>query len=122
VANERQSKACFAKDGSPVPFYEYEVMPTYQGGGTDRIVAAVQMNTRYPAAALRNQEQGRGFVSFTVNASGDVEKVLVVKGVSLALDEETVAAVHKLKRFTPGRLDGEPVSVSFTVPITYIIQ
>ena len=122
VAGERKSSACFAKDGSPVPYYPFEVMPVYERGGQEEIVRAVQLNTRYPVQALRNQEQGRVFVTFTVSANGDVGNVHVVKGASLSLDEETVAAVRKLKRFTPGRLDGEAVAVSFTVPINYAIQ
>ena len=122
VANERSSEACFARDGSAVPYYPYEVMPVYERGGQDEIVRAVQLNTRYPVQALRNQEQGRVFVSFSVNEVGKVENVQVVKGVSPSLDAETIAAVHKLKAFTPGRLDGEPVSVSYTVPITYMIR
>ena len=122
VANERKSAACFAQDGSPVLYYPYEVMPVYERGGNDEIVRAIQLNTRYPLQALRNQEQGRVFVSFTVNEAGLVENVGIVKGVSPSLDAETVAAVRKLKAFSPGRLDGEPVAVSFMLPITYAIQ
>jgi len=121
-AGERKTEACFAKDGSPVPYFPFEVMPVYDKGGNDEIVRAVQMNVRYPVSALKNQEQGRVFVSFVVNATGGVENVQVVKGVSPALDGATVDAVKKLKPFTPGRLDGEPVAVSFTVPVTFKIQ
>ena len=122
LADERKSETCFAKDGSPVPYYPYEVMPVYEHGGQDEIVRAIQFNTHYPMQALRNQEQGRVFVSFTVNEVGKLENVRVVKGVSPSLDAETLAAVHKLKPFTPALLDGEPVAVSFTVPITYAIR
>ncbi len=122
VADERKTAECFAPDGSPVPYYPYEVMPVYERGGNDEIVRAIQMNTRYPPQALRNQEQGRVFVSFVVSAAGTVENVRIVKGVSASLDAETLAAVRKLRAFQPGRLDGEPVAVSFTLPITYAIR
>ena len=122
VADERRSEACFAKDGSAVPYYPYEVMPVYERGGNEEIVRAIQFNTHYPVQALRNQEQGRVFVSFNVNEAGKAENVRIDRGVSPSLDAETLAAVHKLKSFTPGRLDGEPVAVSFTLPITYTIR
>ena len=122
VADERKSEACFAKDGSAVPYYPYEVMPVFERGGNEEIVRAIQLNTHYPVQALRNQEQGQVFVSFDVSEVGKVENVRIVKGVSASLDAETIAAVDKLKLFTPGRLDGEPVSVSFTLPITYMIR
>jgi protein TonB len=120
-ADVRQAGECFAKDGSPVPYYPYQVMPSYKGGGSDRIVRAIQANVRYPAEALRSGIEGRVFVSFRVAASGAVEDIKVVKGLGYSLDEETIAAVKKLSKFTPGTLDGEPVAVSFTLPITFKI-
>ena len=86
------------------------------------IVAAIQKATKYPPLALRNQVEGRIFVSFTVNAQGDVSDVKVVKGLGSGLDEETMRAVKTLPKFIPGKQNGRAVSVSFTVPITFKIQ
>lgn len=121
VADVRQSGDCFAPDGSTVAFTEYEVMPTYQGGGKENIVRAVAANVRYPAEALRAQSQGRVFVAFRVGVNGQVQDIRVVKGVSDALDAAAIAAVKKLGTFTPGTQDGEVVAVSFTVPVTFRI-
>ncbi|MDO7852647.1 energy transducer TonB [Hymenobacter convexus] len=120
-ANERKTAECYAPDGSVLPYYPYEVMPTYKGGGTEKIVRAIQANVRYPAEALRNGTEGRVFVSFRVSATGAVEDVRVVRGLGSALDAETIAAVKKLSNFTPGMQDGEPAAVTFTLPITYRI-
>ena len=92
------------------------------GGGNTAIVAAIQKATKYPSLALRNQVEGRIFVSFTVNAEGDVSDVKVVKGLGSGLDEETIRAVKTLPKFIPGKQNGRAVSVSFTVPITFKIQ
>jgi|SRR6476661_3728957 len=104
--------------------YTYvEQMPELPGGGGNAaIVAAIQKATRYPPLALRNQVEGRIFVSFTVNAQGDVSDVKVVKGLGSGLDEETIRAVKTLPKFRPGKQNGRAVSVSFTVPITFKIQ
>jgi protein TonB len=104
--------------------YTYvEQMPSLPGGGGNAaIVAAIQKATKYPSLALRNQVEGRIFVSFTVNAQGDVSDVKVVKGLGSGLDEETVRAVKTLPKFIPGKQNGRAVSVSFTVPITFKIQ
>ena len=122
AADERTAAECFAPDGSPVPYYPFEVMPSYKGGGSEKIVQAIQANVRYPIEALRSNTQGVVFVAFRVAATGAVEDVKVVKGVSDALDRATMAAVKKLTGFAPGRQDGEPVSVSFTLPITFQIR
>ena len=104
--------------------YTYvEQMPELPGGGGNAaIVAAIQKSTKYPSLALRNQVEGRIFVSFTVNAQGDVSDVKVVKGLGSGLDEETIRAVKTLPKFRPGKQNGRAVSVSFTVPITFKIQ
>jgi len=104
--------------------YTYvEQMPQLPGGGGNgAIVAAIQKASKYPSLALRNQVEGRIFVSFTVNAQGDVSDVKVVKGLGSGLDEETIRAVKTLPKFIPGKQNGRAVSVSFTVPITFKIQ
>ena len=104
--------------------YTYvEQMPQLPGGGGNgAIVAAIQKATKYPSLALRNQVEGRIFVSFTVNPQGDVSDVKVVKGLGSGLDEETIRAVKTLPKFIPGKQNGRAVSVSFTVPITFKIQ
>ena len=95
-------------------------LPT--GGGTAAIVGAIQRAVRYPSLALRNGVEGKVFVSFTVDAKGEVTDVRIVKGLGSGLDEETMRAIKTLPRFIPGKQNGNDVSVSFTVPVTYKIQ
>jgi protein TonB len=104
--------------------YTYvEQMPQLpSGGGNPAIVGAIQKAVKYPALALRNQVEGRIFISFTVNPQGEVSDVKVVKGLGSGLDEETIRAVKTLPKFIPGKQNGRAVSVSFTVPITFKIQ
>ncbi|MDB5234109.1 MAG: hypothetical protein JWR44_1102 [Hymenobacter sp.] len=115
---------CFLADGQAVPFFEYEQMPVYsQGDGGNRaVVAAIQQGVKYPRDALRARASGRVFVSFTVNSKGEVADTKVIKGVFPSLDEAVLQAVQRLKPFKPGQQDGRPVSVSFTVPVTFAIQ
>lgn len=122
VANERTSGECFAPDGSPVAFYPYQVMPSYRGGGTEKLVQAIQAHLVYPSQALMNDTQGRVFVAFVVTATGEIADVKVVKGVSAALDAAAITAVRKVKGLAPGQLDGHAVQVAMTVPITFGIR
>ena len=101
--------------------YTYvEQMPQLpDGGGNSAIVAAIQKAVKYSALAMRNQVEGRIFVSFTVNPQGDVADVKIVKGLGSGLDEETARAVYQLPRFVPGKQAGKTVAVSLTVPINF---
>ena len=115
---------CFREDGHPVPFFEYEHMPVYPkgDGGSRVIVTAIQRGVKYPKDALKARQGGKVFVSFTVDNHGEVVNVRIIKGVFPSIDAAVVKAVQQLKRFTPGQQDGRPVTVSFTVPITFTIN
>jgi hypothetical protein len=51
-----------------------------------------------------------------VGPSGVIHAIKVVRGLSAACDAAAVAAVQKLPRFVGGRLNGQPATVSITVP------
>jgi protein TonB len=105
------------------PYISVEQMPELPGGGGQAaIVAAIQRAVKYPGLALRNEVEGKVYVSFTVNPKGDVIDVKIVKGLGFGLDEETMRAIKTLPQFIPGKQNGHEVSVSFTVPVTYRIQ
>jgi TonB family protein len=103
--------------------YAYvEQMPQLPGGGGNAaIIKAIQNRTIYPPEALRKQLQGRVLVNFTVGADGLVHDANIVKGIGGGCDEAVLAAVGQLPRFIIGTQNSRPVSVSFTVPVTFRI-
>jgi protein TonB len=124
AADLRSSGECFAPDGSPVPFFEFEIMPRYSegDGGFQSLIQAIGRNFRYPKDARRAGVQGRVLVSFNVTELGAVADVEVKESLFPSVDAEAIQAVYRLKRFTPGQQDGKPVKVSFTAPITLRLQ
>jgi TonB family protein len=93
-----------------------EEMPELVGG-----MAAIQSKVTYPESAVKADVEGRVFVQFVVNEEGDVQDVVVTRGVSSDLDEEAVRVVSEAK-FTPGMQDGEPVKVRLSIPITFKLK
>jgi len=102
----------------PGKVYTYvEQMPALpSGGGISGIVKQIQDNVRYPGGP---RQEGKVFVSFTVQADGSVGDTKVIKGLAPAYDEAVVAAIRQLPRFVPGQQSGQPVAVSFTVPVMF---
>jgi len=98
--------------------YTYvEQMPALpSGGGMGGIIKQIQDNLAYPSGP---HQEGRVFASFTVGADGAVRDTRIVKGLAPAYDDAVLAAIRKLGRFVPGRQVGQPVAVSFTVPIMF---
>ena len=69
----------------------------------------------------RDGVRGRASFSFTINAQGRTENIKLVKGLRADADAEVLRSAHRLDRiqWQPGTQNGRPVSVSFTVPISF---
>ncbi|MCC2546222.1 TonB family protein [Hymenobacter sp. BT175] len=120
-AGKRTAGECFGPDGKAVEYFEYEQMPQYPGG-QDALLRQIARSVRYPKEALRARVQGKVFVAFVVDQDGQATNIRVAKSLSPATDEEAVRVISQLSRFRPGQQDGKPVSVSYTVPISFAIR
>lgn len=63
---------------------------------------------------------GKVYVEFVVGEQGNVTSTRIVKSFSPDCDAEALRAVAALPRWQPGRENGSPVPVSFTIPITFL--
>lgn len=77
---------------------------------------------KYPEEALMEGVQGRVMVDFIIEKDGKVTDVRVVKGVSPELDAEAVKVVSASPKWRPGRLAGEKVRVSMTIPVEFRLE
>lgn len=61
------------------------------------------------------------FVRFVVDESGNVKNPEVLKDIGAGCGEAAIEGIKKVK-FTPATNGGQPVSVYYTLPITFKIQ
>lgn len=94
-------------------FTAVEEMPRYPGGEV-ALMETVMKGLKYPST----DAQGRVIVRFVVTSAGTVGEVNVVKSLSPELDQAAIDAVKPL-RFEPGKMNGKPVNVLYTLPITF---
>jgi periplasmic protein TonB len=73
----------------------------------------------YPSLARSAGVQGVVIIEATVDTQGDVAAAKVLRSVPL-LDEAAVSAVRQWK-YTPARLNGEPVAVLITVTVNFTL-
>ena len=97
-------------------FVVVENPPVLIGG-----IAAVQSYISYPPLALKAGIEGRVIVQFVIDKTGKVLDPKVIRGIGGGCDEEAVRAVLNAK-FQPGLQRGRPVSVRYTLPITFRIS
>lgn len=103
------------------PYLVVEKMPEFTGG-MEALMRYLRSHLRYPSAALREQAEGRVYVSFVVQADGTIADISVPKGLGFGLDEEAQRVVRQMPAWTPGRQSNHAVPVRFTLPITFKIQ
>lgn len=93
-------------------------MPKFPGGDSG-LYSFIASNLNYPAMAIENNVQGRVVVQFVVKKDGSIGDVTVKRSVDRDLDREAVRICKKLPKFIPGKLNGQPVNVTFTLPINF---
>ena len=102
--------------------YDYvEEMPEFVGGQA-AMMAYINRNIRYPAAALEGGIQGKVYVRFVVDKTGKITQVEVQRSVHSLLDKEAVRVIQSMPDWKPGRQNGAPVKVYFSVPVNFKIQ
>lgn len=108
------------KDGEK-PLDIAEVMPSFPGGDGE-LMKWLSMNIVYPEIAEEKGVQGRVIVRFAVGKDGSIHDPKVLVSVHPALDREALRVVKSMPRWIPGKQSGQPVSVYFTLPITFLLQ
>lgn len=94
-----------------------EEMPRFPGGEGE-LMKCIAHNIRYPKEAMEQNIQGRVIVRFVVTRTGKIGQVEIVRGNDL-LNQSAIDAVKALPDFIPGKVNGNPVSVWYVLPITF---
>ncbi len=102
-------------------FTVVEQMPQFPGG-EQALMKYLQSHINYPPMAAENNVQGKVVVQFVVDKTGMVGEVKVVRSVDKDLDREAARVCKSLPKFTPGRQNGHPVSVWYTLPVFFKLQ
>lgn len=98
-----------------------EQMPQFPGGSS-AMFEYLATSIKYPEKAEENGIQGRVICTFVVNTDGSISDVKVSKSVDPTLDKEAKRIILEMPKWIPGRQDGKPVKVKYTVPVTFRLQ
>jgi TonB family protein len=113
-----------------VPLYSGEIegdttgvpkdfQPPMFPGGEEALMQFLKMNVKYPPSAAKKNVQGRVVTQFVVDKTGKIGEIKIVNSVDKALDAEAIRVCKQLPDFYPALQNGEPISVWFTLPITF---
>jgi protein TonB len=105
----------------PEPYTFVKEMPSFPGGN-EALLRYIMEHVNYPPDAAANGIQGTVLLRFVVSTTGDVTRVEVTRSANPLLDEEALRVISGLPRWKPGKQDGNPVPVWFSVPVVFVLR
>jgi protein TonB len=97
-----------------------DVMPE-PFGGTNAWSKFLQKNIHYPNQAVDAGVQGKVWITFIIEKDGHLSNITVEKGVGSGLDDEALRVLKLAPAWKPGKQNGQPVRVKYSIPINFIL-
>ena len=84
----------------------------------NKMTKHIRKHFYYPKYAFNRGIQGRVFVQFIIEKDGSISEIKT-SGADKSLKDAAVRIIKKLPKMIPGKVNGKPVRVPFTIPIEY---
>ena len=98
-----------------------QVAPSFTHGGYEGLLAFLRDNIKYPASAREVGISGTVYLSFVIEKDGSVSNITVQRGIGGGCDEEAVRVLKLMPPWSPGKNNGLPVRVKFTLPVKFTL-
>ena len=102
-------------------FVFVEEMPEFPGG-EKALLTFLSNSVKYPAIAQENGIQGKVYVSFIIDETGNVYNAQIIRGVDVSLDNEALRVVRLMPKWKPGKQGNNAVKVRYSVPINFELR
>jgi periplasmic protein TonB len=104
-------------------FVSVEEMPKFPGG-EEALMKYLAKNINYPAMEKEAGIQGTVYVYFVIDKDGKVTKAEVKRGVrgGAGLEKEALRVINTMPPWSPGKQNGRPCLVSFTLPVRFVLK
>ncbi len=112
-AAESSCRACEPNKNAPI--YKAVEQPPQFPGGDAALIRYISNHINYPDCNV----QGKVVLQFVVETDGSVGEVKVVRSIAPDLDNEAIRVIKTLPKFTPGRQNGQPARVWYTMPVGF---
>jgi len=91
-------------------------------GGMEAFYHFLAKNMRYPAVARENGVQGKVILAFIVEIDGTLTDLHLTRGIGGGCDEEAMRVFKMSPPWVPGKKNGQPVRVAYSVPISFALS
>ena len=91
-----------------------------------KMIEYIYLRLKYPEEAKINGIEGTVIVQFIIDKNGDIKDISVVRDIGGGCGAAAVATIHSMVnegiKWTPGRKDGTPVNIQYTMPLKFKID
>lgn len=97
----------------------YAHFPGDTAGDRSNFFKYISQNLRYPEECVEFGIQGKVYLSFIVEADGNITCIEIKKGVDYFLDKESLRIIKSLPKFVPATSNGIPVPIVYFLPLSF---
>jgi protein TonB len=102
-------------------FTTVEVQPEFPGG-EEGLALFLQKNIKYPEVDKKKNIQGKVYLQFVVERDGSLSDFKIMRTPSKTITTETLRVFQLSPNWIPGKQNGKPVRVQFTLPINFSLS
>lgn len=130
-AQEKTTNSEEIKTEKTVPFAVIEDVPIFPGCEElemkerlgcfqEKVNEHIAAHFNYPKEAMKKNIQGRILVMFVISKEGEIVEIQTKgpEGCEI-LEKEAYRIISKLPKVRPGKLQGQPIRVKYSQPITF---
>gem|GEM_PF-1081900 len=99
-------------------FEKPDIQPSFPGGDI-ALLEFLSKNIKYPSICQEQSIHGRVYASFVVEKDGSITNIKIMRSPHPAMSGEATRMLKIMPRWVPGKLNGKPVRVKFSVPIMF---
>ena len=87
----------------------------------NKMTKHIRKHFYYPKYAFNRGIQGRVFVQFIIEKDGSISEIKT-RGADKSLEKAALKIIKKLPKLIPGKANGKPVRVPYSIPITWKLR
>jgi len=85
----------------------------------EALLSFIYSNVKYPLAAKENGIEGPVVIRFVIDKEGIISETQILKDIGGGCGNEVVRVIKELPQWLPGKQNGRPVRVQYTMPIKF---
>jgi protein TonB len=116
-----EKSSCTLVKGSDSIYSMVDRMPQFQGG-QDEMLKWLAKNMKYPEVAIEESSTATVFVSFIVEASGEIGEITVFKSNNTPFETEALRLIRSMPKWEPGVCNKKKVPVKMNYPLKFGLQ